>query len=383
MKPMPSESIPVNDLQRHTQALSAELHAAIDRVMARGYFVLGPEVEAFEHEFAAYCGTALCVATANGTDALELGLRSVGVGPGDTVATVANAGGYSTAAILAIGATPLYVEISDHSLNMDPDALAAALTPQVRAVIVTHLYGQMADMPRLLAAAAGLGIPLIEDCAQAHGAELNGKRAGSWGTIGCFSFYPTKNLGALGDGGAIVTNDPALAGPARLLRQYGWSSKYFSSVSGGRNSRLDEIQAALLRAKLPHLDEWNARRRAIAAAFDRGLSGLGLRLPASLGLDYIAHLYVVRSAVREALQTALAGLGVSSAVHYPVVDYLQASSQALGLARGHLPRSEAACDQVLSLPCFPELRDDEVERVIAAVRLAVERAASPSLQAHA
>jgi aminotransferase EvaB len=371
---MTSDTIPINDLKRHTQAISGELHAAIDRVLARGYFVLGPEVEAFEHEFAAYCGTSDCVAMANGTDALELALRAVGVGPGDQVATVANAGGYSSAAIQAVGARPLYVEISDDSLNISLQALAGALTPRVKAVIVTHLYGLMADLPKLLAVADAMHIPVIEDCAQAHGAELNGKRAGSWGTIGCYSFYPTKNLGALGDGGAIVTNDASLARPARLLRQYGWSSKYFSSITGGRNSRLDEIQAAVLRAQLTHLDQWNERRRAIATAYNRGLAALDLRLPVSLGPDYIAHLYVVRSAGRDALQKALAALGVDSAVHYPVVDYLQASSQALGLARGSLPLSEAACDQVLTLPCFPELRDDEVERVVTAVVTAMQGA---------
>ncbi len=371
---MPTDTVPLNDLKRHTESIVAELRAAVDRVLARGQFVLGPEVEGFEHEFAAYCGTSYCVAMANGTDALELALRSVGVGPGDPVATVANAGGYSTSAIRAIGAVPVYVEITADCLNMSPEALGAALTPAVRAVIVTHLYGQMADMPALLAAAGRLGTPVIEDCAQAHGAVLDGRRAGSWGHLGCYSFYPTKNLGALGDGGAIVTHDEALAGTARSLRQYGWSSKYFSTVSGGRNSRMDEIQAALLRAKLPHLDDWNSRRRAIALAYNRGLAALDLRLPCSLGSDYVAHLYVIRSAQREALQTALAALGVASAVHYPVADHLQASSQDLGLARGYLPLTEAACDQVLTLPCFPELRDDEVARVIAAVAAAVQRA---------
>ncbi len=375
---MPTDTVPLNDLKRHTQSIAAELRAAMERVLARGQFVLGPEVEGFEHEFAAYCGTSYCVAMANGTDALELALRSVGVGPGDQVATVANAGGYSTAAIRAIGAIPVYVEISADGLNMSPEAFAAALTPAVRAVIVTHLYGQMADMPPLLAAADRLGIPVIEDCAQAHGAELNGRRAGSWGHVGCYSFYPTKNLGALGDGGAIVTHDEALARPARLLRQYGWSGKYLSSVSGGRNSRLDEIQAALLRTELPHLDGWNSRRRAIAAAYDSGLAALDLRLPGSLGLDYVAHLYVVRSAQREALQTALAAAGVATAVHYPVADHLQASSQDLGLARGYLPLTEAACDQVLTLPCFPELRDDEVTRVITAVVSAAQRSGAPA-----
>jgi dTDP-4-amino-4,6-dideoxygalactose transaminase len=304
---------------------------------------------------------------------LELALRSVGVDAGDRVATVANAGGYSSAAIRAIGGLPLYVEIEAGRMTMSPAALPATLTPDVKAIVVTHLYGQMADMPRLLSVADRLGIPVIEDCAQAHGAELSGRRAGGWGKLGCYSFYPTKNLGALGDGGAIVTNDQDLANQARLLRQYGWSSKYFSSVAGGRNSRLDEIQAAFLRAKLPHLDQWNTRRRAIATAYNQGLAAVGLRLPCSLGRDYVAHLYVVRSDQREALKTALAALGVMSAVHYPLVDDLQASCRDLGYSRGHLPLSEAACEQVLTLPCYPELTDDEVERVILAIRQEAER----------
>jgi dTDP-3-amino-2,3,6-trideoxy-4-keto-D-glucose/dTDP-3-amino-3,4,6-trideoxy-alpha-D-glucose/dTDP-2,6-dideoxy-D-kanosamine transaminase len=380
---MSAEPIPLNDLKRHTQALSGELRAAVDRVMARGWFVLGPEVEAFEHEFAAYCGANQCVAVANGTDALELALRAVGVGPGDRVATVANAGGYGSTAIRAVGGLPQYVEIAADSMTMSPEALSAGLTPNVRAIIVTHLYGQMADMPNLLLAAGRLGIPVIEDCAQAHGAELDGRRAGNWGTIGCYSFYPTKNLGALGDAGAIVTNDAALAQSVRLFRQYGWRSKYHSSVAGGRNSRLDEIQAALLRAKLPHLDKWNSRRRAIAAAYNQGLSAVGLRLPCSLGPDYVAHLYVVRADRRDELRASLRAGGVASDVHYPLPDYLQASCNDLGLSQGYLPVSEAACQQVLTLPCFPELRHDEIDIVVAAVSVSLHAAPAGTNRAHA
>ena len=364
---MSADPIPLNDLRRHTESLSGEIHAALDRVLARGWFVLGPEVEAFEHEFAAYCGTSQCVSVANGTDGLELALRALGVGQGDHVATVANAGMYSTTAIRAIGAVPLFVEIAADSLTMSPAALSAALTTQVRAIVVTHLYGQMADLPNLLLAAGRLGIPVVEDCAQAHGAEIDGRRAGSWGNFGCYSFYPTKNLGALGDGGAVVTNDPALSRSVRLLRQYGWSDKYHSALAGGRNSRLDEIQAAVLRAKLPHVDGWNSRRRAIAAAYSQRLAASDLCLPASLGLDYVAHLYVVRSERREQLRAALMAHGIVSDIHYPLPDYLQESCRDLGFARGFLQVTEAACDQVLTLPCFPELRDDELDRVVAVV----------------
>jgi dTDP-4-amino-4,6-dideoxygalactose transaminase len=365
--------IPLNDLKRHTASISAELHAAADRVMARGYYVMGPEVEAFEHEFAAYCGTAECVALANGTDALELALRALGVGPGDTVATVANAGGYSSTAIRAIGALPLYVEIDSPTLNIDPQALTAALTSKVKVVIATHLYGRMADVKSVLAAAARFGIPVVEDCAQAHGAALEGKRAGSWGVIGCYSFYPTKNLGALGDGGAVVTNDPALARTVRQLRQYGWNSKYVSTVAGGRNSRLDEMQAAFLRAKLLHLDGWNASRRAVAQAYYEGLAGGNLSLTEpDPGPGNVAHLYVVRTQQRAALQAALKAAGIGTDIHYPVPDHLQESGRDLGYKPGQLPLTEAACEEVLTLPCFPELRPDEVERVIAAMSEALQ-----------
>jgi dTDP-3-amino-2,3,6-trideoxy-4-keto-D-glucose/dTDP-3-amino-3,4,6-trideoxy-alpha-D-glucose/dTDP-2,6-dideoxy-D-kanosamine transaminase len=371
---MPADPIALNDLKRHTDSMAEELRAAAERVLARGWFVLGPEVEAFEREFSEYLSVGQCVALGNGTEALELALRAVGVGPDDQVATVANAGGYSSTAIRAIGGVPVYVEIDDDTLTMSPEALVGMLTPAVRAVIVTHLYGRMADMPRLLAAADRLSIPVIEDCAQAHGAERDGKCAGGWGAIGCYSFYPTKNLGALGDGGAIVTQDAALARSVRLLRQYGWSSKYHSSVAGGRNSRLDEIQAAFLRAKLPHLNAWNARRRAIAAAYERGLAGLELGLPARRGRDDVAHLYVVRSEQRDGLQAALAAAGITSAVHYPIADYLQTGWQDLGHTPGFLPLTEAACAQVLTLPCYPELRDDEIDRVVAATSAAVRAA---------
>lgn len=364
---MTPDTIALNDLKRHTESLADELRAAAERVLARGWFVLGPEVEAFEREFAAYCGAGQCVALANGTEALELALRAVGVGPGDQVATVANAGGYSTTAIRALGGLPVYVEIDPAQLTMSPAALAMAVTPHLRAIVVTHLYGRMADMPALLRAAGQLGIPIVEDCAQAHGAALDGRRAGTWGAIGCYSFYPTKNLGALGDGGAIVTQDAGLAQSVRFLRQYGWHGKYHSSVPGGRNSRLDEIQAAFLRAKLPHLDAWNNRRRAIASVYDQGLAAIDERLPAQRGPDDVAHLYVIRSNQREALQAALAAAGIASAVHYPIADYLQPSCQDLGLKPGVLPVTEAACAQVLSLPCYPELRDDEIQRVIAAM----------------
>ena len=263
-------------------------------MLASGWYILGRECAAFESEFAAYCGVAHCVSVANGTDALELALRGLGIGPGDTVATVANAGGYSTTAIRAVGAEPLYIDIDPSTMNMSAADLAARLTPAVRAVIATHLYGRMADLPALLAVTGRAAVPLVEDCAQAHGAAIGGKKAGSWGALACFSFYPTKNLGALGDGGAITTNDGQLAQRVKSLRQYGWSGKY-QCAEYGRNSRMDEMQAAILRAKLPHLDGWNARRREIAATYSAALAGQPVECPRDFGEDYVAHLYVIRT----------------------------------------------------------------------------------------
>jgi dTDP-3-amino-2,3,6-trideoxy-4-keto-D-glucose/dTDP-3-amino-3,4,6-trideoxy-alpha-D-glucose/dTDP-2,6-dideoxy-D-kanosamine transaminase len=361
---MNTRPIPVNDLRRHTDAIAGELTAAIGRVIARGWFVLGPEVEAFEQEFGAYCGVAHCIGVASGTDALELALRGLGIGPGDQVATVANAGMYSTVAIRAIGAIPVYVEISASNLIVDPDALAAALTPHVRAVIITHLYGQMADMPRVLDVARGASVPVIEDCAQAHGAVLHGKRAGSWGDAGCFSFYPTKNLGALGDGGAVVTANGEMARRLRSLRQYGWTTKYRSTVGGGINSRLDEVQAAVLRAKLPYLDGWNSKRRAIAQAYCERLNPLGVWPAFGPGADYVAHLCVIRTPRRDELGASLRETNIGTDIHYPVPDYAQESCLDLGYRPDCLPVTEAACREVLTLPCFPELRPSELSAIL-------------------
>jgi dTDP-4-amino-4,6-dideoxygalactose transaminase len=241
--------------------LRAELDAAIARVNDRGHYILGPEVEAFEREFAAYCGAAACVAVGNGTDALELALRALGVGAGDEVATVGNAGGYATTAIRAAGATPVYVDVDDATLGIDCHSLADRITPGTRAIVVTHLYGRMADVEALVRIAREREIPLIEDCAQAHGAARAGRKAGTFGVLGCYSFYPSKNLGALGDAGALVTGDTALAARVAELRTYGWRGKYRVAASGGMNSRMDEVQAAVLRVKLPRLDAWNAARR--------------------------------------------------------------------------------------------------------------------------
>ena len=321
--------IPFNDLNRTPAALRADLAASVQRVFDRGWYILGPEVAAFEGEFAAYCGTAHCLSVANGTDALEIALRALGVGPGDRVATVANAGGYASTAIRAAGARPLYVDIDPVSMNLSPGSLAAALDREVRAVIATHLYGRMAHLPALLEVTGRAGLPLIEDCAQAHGAAIAGRKAGSWGAMGCFSFYPTKNLGACGDGGAITTGDPALAARVKGLRQYGWTSKYHSAEYG-RNSRMDEMQAAILRARLPLLDGGNRRRREIAARYSASLAGSRIACPPASGEESVAHLYVIRAAHRDTVRAELEAAGISTEIHYPVPDHWQESERREG-----------------------------------------------------
>jgi aminotransferase EvaB len=358
-------AVPFNDLRRQTASLENELAAAVNRVLLSGWYILGPECTAFDEEFAAYCGAAHCVSVANGTDALELALRSLGVGPGDQVATVANAGGYSTAAIRQAGAEPVYVDIDPSTMNMSAVDLAPRLTPRVRAVIATHLYGRMADV-RVLLKVTG-GIPLIEDCAQSHGASIGGKKAGSWGALACFSFYPTKNLGALGDGGAITTNDPHLARKVKSLRQYGWSGKYHSAEYG-RNSRLDEMQAAVLRTKLPHLDRWNVRRREIASLYTEALAGRPVICPRDFGEENVAHLYVIRTTARDAVRAALLARGISTDIHYPVPDHRQEAARGTEAGAAELPVTEQCAGEILTLPCFPELEDDEIAAVAEALR---------------
>ncbi len=322
--------------------------------------MLGPRVAAFEAAFAAYCGVGECVGVANGTDALEIALRALGCGPGDEVITVPNAGMYSTAAILAAGARPVLVDIEPGRMTMDPAGLALALRPATKAVIVTHLYGRLADLGSIANVLASRNIPVVEDCSQAHGAEFGGKKAGSFGAAGCFSFYPTKNLGSLGDAGAIVTHDRAIARSARELRQYGWEAKYHAARPGGRNSRLDEIQAAVLSLKLPRLDSWNAKRRAILGRLRQAHAGGRVLTP---GLDDVAHLCVLRSRFRSALMAHLARDGIGSDIHYPIPDHRQPALRGVFASDLSLPQAEAAAAEVLSVPCFPELTAGEIDRI--------------------
>lgn len=364
-------NIPFGDLKRQHDTIRTELDSAIARVLDSGWYILGPAVSAFEEEFAAFCNARWCISVANGTEALQLALTALGVGLGDEVITVANASVYQAITIVAVGARPVFVDVDERSHTMDPAALEAAITPRTRAIMPVHLYGRMADMDAIMAIADRYGIPVIEDCAQAHGATWRGRIAGSIGTLGCFSFYPTKNLGAVGDGGAVTTNDAALAEKVRRLRQYGWERKYYTRDAGGLNSRLDELQAAVLSVKLRYLPAWNTRRRAIAAMYDDLLADTGLILPkASPEGEHVYHLYVIRAAERDALQARLREQGVGTDVHYPLPTHLQ-PVYAPFAPHGGLPMTERLAREILSLPMFPELTDDEVHAVATAVRQAL------------
>jgi dTDP-3-amino-2,3,6-trideoxy-4-keto-D-glucose/dTDP-3-amino-3,4,6-trideoxy-alpha-D-glucose/dTDP-2,6-dideoxy-D-kanosamine transaminase len=363
-----SEHAPLrlNDLKRHTAALRERILAATTRVIDSGWFILGPELDAFEREFAAYCGAGHGVGVANGTEAIELALRAFGIGAGDEVIVAANAGMYSTTALLAVGATPVYADVREQDLTLDPAATEAAITPRTRAVIATHLYGRLADVKAFRALADRHGIVFIEDCAQSHGAAEDGIRAGAWGDAASFSFYPTKNLGACGDAGLVTCRDADVAARLRRLRQYGWASKYVVVDGPARNSRLDEIQAAILREKLPLLDGWNARRREIAAAY-AAVAAPQLRHPDVAGEGYVAHLYVVRSPRRDALRDHLVAAGILAEVHYPVLDNEQPKVDRRDLSAA-LPNSVRAIGEILTLPCFPEMDDADVARVCAALK---------------
>jgi len=355
--------IKLNNLSRHNTSIKNELEEAINRVFTSGWYILGSEVKLFESEFADYCGVSNCIGVGNGTDALEICLRSLDVGQNDSVACVANAGYYSSTAILSIGAVPKYIDVSWESMTMDPKSLEERITSDTKAIIVTHLYGQMANMPKIMAIANKQKIPVIEDCAQAHGAVLNGKKAGSWATLGCFSFYPTKNLGALGDGGAITTSDEKLTKKIMQLRQYGWDKKYQLNISGGRNSRLDEIQAAVLRVKLKYLDNWNNIRRKIASSYSKKLNSSDLLLQKNFGKDYVAHLYIIRSNNRKKWMKILNDAKIASDIHYPIPDYKQ-NNLINYFNNISLNNTEKCCKQVFSIPCYPEISELEFSKII-------------------
>ncbi len=360
--------IPFNDLRR-CWAAQPEARGAVDAVLSSGWYVLGPQNAAFEAELADYLGVEQAVGVASGTDALALALQAVGCSPGDRVATVPNAGGYTSTAAVQIGCTPVYVDVDEQTLLMSGQALAGVIDRhRPKAVVLTHLYGNLVAQS-LFDVCRSAGVAVVEDCAQAIGAQDGGARAGARGEACAFSFYPTKNLGAVGDGGAVVTNSSEIAGTVRQLRQYGWDSKYHVSRPHGRNSRLDEVQAAVLRLGLPLLDGLNRRRRFIVQRYADALRDSRLRLVTRTDPSGSAHLAVLKAASpggRLRAREQLAAKNIDTAIHYPVCDHLQPGFGEY--ADGPLPVAEDACKTVFSVPSFPELTDHEVDRVAAALR---------------
>lgn len=337
-------------------------------VLDSGRFVLGEQVALFEEEFAASVGTSFAVGVASGTDALELSLVALGIGPGDEVVTVANAGAPTICAIKAAGATPVLADVDPLTLTLDVASAEACLTERTRALVPVHLYGQCADLAAITDLAERHGLRVVEDCAQAHGATFEGRAAGSFGDVGCFSFYPTKNLGGLGDGGMVVTSDADIAAAIRQLRMYGEASPRHTARARGRNSRLDELQAAVLRVKLPHLPGWNARRREIARTYTDELAATRLALPHEAeGRTHVYHLYVVRSAERDLLRSRLKERGIETLVHYERPVHRHEAFLELAAGSSPLPETERAASEVVSLPLYPELTSAEVEAVIEAV----------------
>lgn len=358
-------SIPFLDLQAAYLELKTEIDAAVARVLESGWYILGPEVEAFEAEWAEYCEAKYAVGLANGLDALILALRALDVRPGDEVIVPSNTYIATWLAVSAVGATPVPVEPDPATYNIDPNRIAAAITPQTKVLLPVHLYGQPADMDPILTIARQHGIAVVEDAAQAHGARYKGRRVGGHGDIVCWSFYPGKNLGALGDGGAITTNRADLADKIQVLRNYGSRQKYVNEVQGA-NSRLDPLQAAVLRVKLTVLDAWAERRGAVAAAYAEGLAGADLILPHVPNWAGPAwHLYVVRTPGRDALQARLTEEDIGTLIHYPIPPHMQAAYAALGIAPEELPLARQLAGEVLSLPIGPQLDPGDVRHVIA------------------
>jgi dTDP-4-amino-4,6-dideoxygalactose transaminase len=373
--------IPQNDVGAGYRARQAEIDAAIGRVLASGWYILGAEVAGFEREFADWLGVAGAVGVANGTDALALALRALDIGPGSSVVTVSHTAVATVAAIEMVGATPILVDIDPRTYCLDPDELTAVIerwgdggpdVPPIRAVVAVHLYGHPADMTRILPIARGAGLRVIEDCSQAHGATWQGARVGRFADVAAFSLYPTKNLGALGDGGVVATDDPQLRERIAALRQYGWRDRYVSAIPGV-NSRLDEVQAAILRVRLRDLDARNARRREIASRYDAALARTRLEPPFLVpGATHVFHQYVLRTQERDELRVALAAHGIDTAIHYPVPVHLQpAYAGRVPVGPAGCARTAAAAREILSLPMFPELTDDQVDRICAALAATV------------
>jgi dTDP-4-amino-4,6-dideoxygalactose transaminase len=381
--PVKPEPVPMLDLKRQYESIKDDVTAAVERVLTTQYFIGGPELDAFERESAAYLGVRASMGCASGTDALWLALAAAGVQPGDRVITSAFTFFASASSITRCGATPVFADVDPATLNIDPAAVETLLAGSrpVRAVMPVHLYGQCADMDAFAALAQKFGVAIIEDAAQAFGANWRGRNAGSLGRAGAFSFYPTKNLSAYGDGGAVSTDDEDLAAHVRRLRNHGSRHRYYHEEIGW-NSRLDALQAAVLRIKLKHIDGWNQQRREVAAKYDALFGESGLMKHSAVTADaqapigllqtraeafHIYHQYVVRAFQRDELRAFLTERGIGTEIYYPVPLHLQQSFADLGYKPGDLPVSEAAARDALALPIFPELRDDELQRVVAAV----------------
>jgi dTDP-4-amino-4,6-dideoxygalactose transaminase len=359
--------VPFVDLAGQHEEITEELHEVFTRVLERSSFVLGSEVERFEDDFAAYLKAPYCVAVNSGTAALHLTLLALGIGPGDEVITVANTFIATAEAISAVGAIPVFVDVDPFSYNMDPAAVESAITPRTKALLPVHLFGQTADIDPLLAIANRHGLVLIEDACQAHGGTYNGKKAGTLGIAGCFSFYPGKNLGGLGEGGAVVTTDPAIAAQIRMLRDHGSVRKYEHQVPGF-NFRMEGLQGGFLAVKLKHLDKWNKKRVHAAHKYQELLSGAEVILPRQMPYaGHVYHLYVIQANMRDELRTLLGTAGIETGLHYPIPLHLQVAYKQLGLKIGSFPVSEQLSQRILSLPMHPGITDEQIEYVSSAV----------------
>ena len=357
----------INDLDRLDAEVKKEIENKVLECIRSGWYVLGKNVKEFENSFTAHIGSKHCISVANGTQAIELSLKALGIQSGDEVITVANAGFYSSISILACGATPVYADIYLDSFTMNVESLKRCISNKTKAVIVTHLFGLMANVEAISSICKKNKLFLIEDCAQAHGARKNNRLCGNYGDVASFSFYPTKNLGAMGDGGAITTNDDEIASTLLLLRQYGWKEKYKVDKPGGINSRLDEIQAAILNIKLRYLDNANIKRRKIAEHYSTNLTNsLIIQKPSIFDERYIAHLYVIRTEKRDDLLSYLKSNKIPCDIHYPVPDYKQSVIRD-DYTNTKMDNTELACSQIITLPCFPEMMQSEIDKVITTI----------------
>jgi dTDP-4-amino-4,6-dideoxygalactose transaminase len=368
---MANIKVPYLDLKAQYQSIKPEIDAAIARVLDSCQFVLGSEVAGFEDEFATYCGTTECIALNSGTSALHLALLAAGVGAGDEVITVPFTFVASVAAIIYAGARPVLVDIDPRSFTMDPAAIEAAITPRTKAILPVHLYGQPADMDPIMEVARRHGLVVIEDAAQAHGAKYKGRAVGSIGDLACFSFYPGKNLGAYGEGGAVTTSNDKYSQTVRMLRDWGQDRKYHH-VLRGYNYRMEGFQGAVLRVKLRHLEAWTNARRNVVSSYNKFLGGAGVETPSEMPwAHHVYHVYTLRTADRDGMHAFLQEEGIQTGIHYPVPAHLQPAYSDLGYKKGAFPQSEEAANQVLSLPLYPELPSEAVAEVARAVKKAI------------